>query len=267
MEVFGERRASVLWLVAVIAAGLAAMLFRILERHFDARTALAGGAMVLLVPVVQWSECVVMVDLICSLFALAAMVYFARFMDSRRWFDAAMFGVFSGLALLTKNSSYFLVFIPVIVIPAARRWDLLRTRALWIAPLVVASLYVPWLVISRPFLLLGIHGLQLPGFLGTQWDYFVTLWRQTSFLLPMAVGGACFLIVSKRPMRPIAMCMLAVIPAISIGILVAKVPVQDRLLIVSYIAVIFLACECLAALLRSWKRQAVILACLLTFEF
>ena len=193
-EVFGERRASVLWLIAVIAAGLAAMLFRILEKQFDAWTALAGGAMFLLVPVVQWSDCVVMADLICSLFAMAAIVYFARFMDSRRWFDAAIFGVFSGLALLTKNSTYFLVLIPVIVIPARARWDLLRTRALWIAPLVVASLYVPWLVISRPFLLLGIHGLQLPGFLGTQWDYFVTLWRQTSFLLPLAVGGACFLI-------------------------------------------------------------------------
>jgi hypothetical protein len=265
MEVFGERRESIMWLVAVIAAALATALYRVLEKQFDVGTALAGGAMFLLVPVVQWSECVVMADLICSLFAVFAIIFFARFMDSLRWYDSALFGLFAGLALLTKNSTYFLVLVPVIAIPAARRWDLLRSRALWIAPMVVTCLYLPWLVVSRPFLLLGIHGLELPGFWGIQRDYSVTLWRQTSFLLPLAAIGAGYLIISKRPIRPIAMCMLAVIPAVSIGIFAAKVPVQDRLLIVSYGAVIFLACECLAALLRSWKRKAVVLACLLTF--
>ena len=265
MEVFGERRESILWLVAAIAAALATALYRVLEKQFDVGTAVAGGAMFLLVPVVQWSECVVMADLICSLFAVIAILFFARFMDRRRWFDSALFGCFAGLALLTKNSTYFLVLVPVFVIPAARRWDLLRTRALWIAPVVVACLYLPWLVISRPFLLLGIRGLELPDFWGIQRQYLVTLWRQTSFLLLLAAIGAGYLITSKRPIRPIAMCMLAVIPAISIGIFVAKVPVQDRLLIVSYVAVIFLACECLAAFLRTWKRQVVLLACLLAF--
>ena len=265
MEVFGDRRGSILWLVAIIAAALAAMLYRILEKQFGAGTAVAGGVMFLLVPIVQWSECVVMADLICSLFAMAAIVCFARFMDSKRWLDSALFGVFAGLALLTKNSTYFLALIPVFVILAARRWDLLRVPALYLAPVAVTALYLPWLVISRPFILLGIHGLELPGFWGTQRDYFVTLWEETSFLLLLAVGGAIFLIFSKLPMRPIAMCMLAVIPAISVGILVARVPVQDRLLIVSYAAVIFLACEFVARILESWKRVAAVMACLVVF--
>jgi hypothetical protein len=59
--------------------------------------------------------------------------------------------------------------------------------------------------------------------------------------------------------------MLAVVPAISIGILFARVPVQDRLLIVSYVAVIFLVGEFWARLVRSWKRPAIMLACLLAF--
>ena len=264
MQLFGVGRGSILWLVAVIAAALATVLYRVLETYFDPVTALAGGAMFLLIPVVQWSECVVMADLICSLLAVVAILYFARFMDSRRWYDSALFGLFAGLALLTKNSTYFLVLVPLIAIPAARRWDLLRAPTLWIAPVVVASLYLPWLAISRPFLLLGTHGLELPGFWGTQLKYVATLWRQMSFLLPLGIAGAGYLIAARRPMQPIAICMLAVIPAISIGILVARVPVQDRLLIVSYLAIIFLACECLTALLRPWKRQAV-LVCLIAF--
>jgi hypothetical protein len=265
MEAFGDRRGAILWLIALIAAGLAVMLYRILQKQCGTPTAVAGGAMLLLVPIVQWSECIVMADLICSLFAMAAIIYFARFMDSRRWADSVLFGVFAGLALLTKNSTYFLAFIPVIVILAARRWDLLRVPALYIGPVVVAAFYLPWLLISRPFLLLGIHGLDLPGFWGIQRDYLVTLWREMSFLLLLAAGGASFLIASKRPVRPIAMCMLAVIPAISIGILVGRVPVQDRLLIVSYAAVIYLACEFVVRLAGSWKRPAVMLACLAVF--
>lgn len=265
MEMFGDRRSSVLWLVALVSAVLAIMLYRILEKECDPTTAVAGGAMLLLIPVVQWSECIVMADVICSVFAMAAIIYFARFVDTRHWHDSLLFGVFAGLALLTKNSTYFVALIPVIVILGARRLELIRTPALYIAPAVVAALYVPWLLISRPFLLLGIHGLELPGFWGVQWDYIVTLWQQTSFLLLLAACGAVLLIASKRPIRPIAMCMMAVLPAVSIGIYVARVPIQDRLLVVSYAAIIFLACDFLSRILSTWKRAAVMLACLSVF--
>jgi len=267
MEAFGDRRTPVLWMIAVSAAGLATLLFWMLSKEFDFWTALAGAAAFLLIPVVQWSACLVMADLTCSLFALASIVFFARFVERGRWQDSVLFGVFGGLSLLTKNSTYFIVLVPPIVIAAGRRWDLLRNRALWIAPAIVGIFYAPWLLISRPFLLLGTHGLQLPGFVGIHLDYAMTLWRQMSLLFLAGVAGGILLICSKRKMSALAMCMLAVIPAVSVGIFVARVPVQDRLLMVSYCALLFLATELCAAFLLPPTRPWVMLACVLVFGY
>jgi hypothetical protein len=123
-------------------------------------------------------------------------------------------------------------------------------------------MYLPWLIVSRPFLLLGIHGLHLPSFWGIQWDYLQTLWAQISFLAPMAAAGA---VLASRRLSAVSMCLLAVIPAASLGIFVAKVPVQDRLLILPYAAVIFLACEFWSGILGKRARALVMGACLAIF--
>lgn len=267
MEVFGVDRTSVLWMIAVSAAGLATLLFWILRREFDFWTAVPAAAAFFLIPVVQWSSCLVMADLTCSLLALASIVFFARFVERGQWRDSALFGILAGLSLLTKNSTYFIVLVPPMVIAAGRRWDLLRNRALWLAPVIAGTIYAPWLLVSRQFLLLGTHGLQLPGFVGTQVDYVTILWRQMSLLLPVGVAGGVLLVCSKRKMSALAMCMLAVIPAVSVAIFVARVPVQDRLLMVSYCALLFLATEACAALLRPPRRAGAIMACVLVFGY
>ena len=267
MELFGDHRTSVLWMIAVSAASLATLLFWMLRKKIDFWTAAAGGSAFLLIPVVQWSACLVMADLTCSLFALASIVFFARFVERGRWQDSTLFGVLAGFSLLTKNSTYFIVLVPPTVIAACRRWDLLRNRSLWFAPAIAGIIYAPWLVVSRSFLLLGTHGLQLPGFVGIQRDYVMILWRQMWLLFPAGVAGGILLICSKRKMSALAMCMLAVIPAVSVGIFVARVPVQDRLLMVSYCALLYLATELGAALLRPTNRPRVMLACVLVFGY
>jgi hypothetical protein len=265
MALFGERREAVLWLIAVSAAGLGTLAYHVLRKQYGAWSAAAGSAIFLLIPVVQQSACLVMVDLTCSLFAFAAIIFFARYLERQRWQDSALSGLFCGMALLTKNSTYFILLIPPLVILAARRWDLLRRPALWIAPTVAGCLYVPWLLLSRPFLLLGIHGLKLPGFFGIQRDYLLALWREMPLLIPPALAGTTLLLRKGRKRSALAMCMLAALPATSVGIFAARVPVQERLLMVSYIAVIFLANECWTALLGPSKAAAAMAACLLAF--
>jgi hypothetical protein len=266
MTLFGAGRVAVLWLIAVCGAGLATVLFSLLQKEMDGWTAALAAALFLFIPIIQWSVCLVMADLTCSLFAIAAILFFARFMERQQWRDAILFGCFSGISLLTKNSTYFIVLVPPFVIAATRRWDLLRRPALWVAPLIVACMYAPWLVVSRPFLLLGTYGLQLPGFWGTQREYLAALWEQTSFLLPASILGAGVLFYRRpRKITANAWCMLAVLPAVSLGIFFARVPVQPRLLTVAYIALIFFAAQLCAAISGHRRRVAVAVAGLLLF--
>jgi Dolichyl-phosphate-mannose-protein mannosyltransferase len=262
MTVFGDGRAAILWLIAVSAAVLATLLFSMLRRVIGAWPAAAMSGMFLFAPVVQWSACLVMADLTCSVFALTAILYFARFLEKEKNTDAILFGAFCGISLLTKNSTFFVVLTPPIAIAGMRRWDLLRRPGLWMAAAIAACIYGPWLFVSRPFLLLGTYGLQLPGFWGIQWTYLAALWQQTSFLLPAGLLGAGWLVWGNRgKLDPVAWCMLATLPAISLGIFVARVPVQPRLLMVAYIALIYLAAQLCGIIADArWRMGAAAIA-------
>jgi Dolichyl-phosphate-mannose-protein mannosyltransferase len=266
MLIFGIERASVLWLVATSGAALGTLLFTTLKKEVGSWTATTAAAVFLLVPAVQWSSCVLMVDLTCSLFALAAIIFFAHFYERQRWQDAMLMGLFCGLSLLTKNSTYFILLVPPIVIAVTGRWNLLRRWTFWMAAAIAVCVYLPWLYVSRSVLLLGIQGLVLPGFLGIQRAYAVLLWKQMSFLLPLALAGAICVLRSKhRRGNVLPWCMLAIFPATSVGIFVARVPVQDRLLILSYAAVVFLVAEFCTAVAGTSKGAILMLACLTAF--
>ena len=263
---FGVTRESLLWMIALCGAGLATLLYSILKKCFDEWTAAAGGAMLLFVPAVQWSACVVMVDLACSLFALAAIVFFLRFVEHGWWWDSALFGAFCGLGLLTKNSTYFTVLIPPVLIAGTGRWDLLRRRAVWAGPVIAACIYGPWLAVSKPFLLLGTHGLELPGFFGALANYAQILWEQLSFVLPLGAAGVAALVLSKRRgIGAVGWGMLAILAALPVSIFVARVPVQSRLLVLGYAALIFLTAELFRAVLGPRRAAPLMGVCLAVY--
>jgi hypothetical protein len=276
MGIFGVQRAPVLWMIAASAAGLATLLFWMVRRKLGFWLAASAGCAFLLIPSVQWSACLVMADLTCSLLALASIVFFARFVERGRWYDSAIFGVLAGFSLLTKNSTYFIVLVPPIVVVAGRRWDLLRNRAFWFAPIIAAVLYTPWFVVSQPFLSLSVQGgvlvhkdnlgVQLPAFWGIQRDYAMALWREISIFLPAGIAGAILLMCSKQKMSAFAMCMVATLPAASVGIFVARVMVQGRLLMVPFCALLFLTTE-LCCFMRPSRRLVTMLAAVLVFGY
>lgn len=175
-------------------------------------------------------------------------------------------GLFYGVSLLTKSSTYFILLVPPLIILVRWRWDILRKRALWLAPAIATCLYLPWLLISRSVLLLGIHGLELPGFFGIQRIYLATLWNEMSFFVPLAFGGAiCVLRSNQSRSRTISWCMLSIFPATSMGIFVARVPVQGRLLMLSYAAIIFLAAEFWTTVAPGFRASLVLAGCLAVF--
>jgi hypothetical protein len=151
------------------------------------------------------------------------------------------------------------------VILGTGSWGLLRRPALWIGGALSIAIYAPWLYISRSVMLLGIQGLELPGFWGIQRHFASTLWAQNFFLFPLAAAGAAGLLFAmlrsgKMRIDGLTASMIAILPACSIGIFVAKVPVQPRLLTLPYMAVVFLAAQLLFLLLRRPNRVAVAMA-------
>lgn len=255
MHAFGDSRASVLWMIAGFGACLATVFYWILQKRYDRWTAALGGAMMLLIPTVQWTTSLVMIDLVCSLFALISVLFFARFLRTGQWRDSALFGLFCAIALLTKNSTFYLLLVPPIVIVAARRWTLLGKWELYVGPAVAAVLYLPWLAISNSFLWLGFNGLPHLTFWGLQRAYIGVFWRELSFLLPLAVLGLISWVFSKRTESDyVAWCLLALFPAIPLSDFIVRMPIESRYLILSLGAAIFLVCEFWSAVLPGRSR-------------
>lgn len=267
VSVAGARRESALGLVAVMATLLLLLFYFILRRRFGEIPAWSGCLLLLSVPAVQWSACLVMIDIATSLFALVSLCFFVRFLDERRWQDSLLFGIFGGIAILTKNSAYYITMAPPLMILLGRRWDCLKSRALWLAPLAVAVIYAPWLLVSRQVFLLGLVGLQAPGIVGTTWNYLLVLWPQTSFLMLPAAIGALAILRRARTAQGMDLCMLSLLPAVPLSIYIARMSVQERLLIPAYASVVYLACEGFLAVL-DWsglgRRRAFSAAMVLT---
>jgi hypothetical protein len=170
-------------------------------------------------------------------------------------------GIFGGLSLLTKNSTYFVFLVPGIVILGTGSIGLLRKPALWLGGALAVAIYLPWLYIARSVLLLGIHGLEMPGFWGITRHYGAVLWEQMSFLLPLAMAGASIILFrlmrsGKREIDGVSASMIALLPACLIGIFLAKVPVQSRLMILPFAAIVFLGIESIFAFFRRPNRVA-----------
>ena len=266
MHIFGDSRQSVLWMIALFGACLATVFYWVLQDRYDRWTATLGGAMFLLVPTIQWSTSLVMIDLVCSLFALSSLLFFARFLRTGRWQDSAWFGFLCAIALLTKNSTCFLLVVPPIVIVASRRWTLLRKWELYLGPAIAVGLYLPWLAISNSFLWLGFNGLPHLTLWGLLRNYVVVFWRELSFLLPLAALGLVSWVFSKRTEPDyVSWCLLALFPAIPLSNFIVRMPIESRYLILSFGAAMFLVCEFWAAILPARGRPVAMTATFVVF--
>ncbi len=186
MSLFGVGREAVLWLNVISGAALACLIFSIVRASHGTVPGMAAGGMVLAMPAVQWSACLVMVDLACTALAIASLVFLARYFDHPGWRNSLLFGLLAAVTVLTKNSAYFVLFVPAFLIFVRGQWRVLTQRSFWIAPLVFTSLYSPWLLPSRRLLLRRIVG--LPDF--TPFDvaahHIASLWSQIGILMLLA---------------------------------------------------------------------------------
>jgi len=148
MWLFSASRVSILLLIALITAVLAATLYRVLREDFALEIAAGATLLFVSMPVVQASTGTVMLDTLVALFSFWAALCFGRFLDQETLRHALLFGVCAALCILTKGNGLALALLPPVALLLSRRFHLLKRWSFW-SPLAVMLVTAgPWLYYS-----------------------------------------------------------------------------------------------------------------------
>jgi hypothetical protein len=141
--------AAFLLLMNALAAGAALLVGGFAGRMGLGRIASVAMAFAyLLLPQTRTYTTIIMADLLLVLLALLAARSFARFVRSGTARDSLLFGLWAALAILTKGSAIGLALLPPLALVIGGRADLLRSPRLWLAPIPVLLLALPWICLT-----------------------------------------------------------------------------------------------------------------------
>lgn len=141
--------AGFLLLMNALAAGAALLVGGFAGRMGLGRIASVAMAFAyLLLPQTRTYTAIIMADLLLVLLALLAARSFARFVRSGTARDSLLFGLWAALAILTKGSAIGLALLPPLALVIGGRADLLRSPRLWLAPIPVLLLALPWICLT-----------------------------------------------------------------------------------------------------------------------
>lgn len=135
-------------LLALIGAWGAWRLYRIVSLIAGRPTAFVLGLLYVSTPVVVALTSSIMIDVVVATLAIEAAFWLAVFMRTEHWRHAALFGLFTAMACLTKGNGISLVFAPFAAILLIGRLDLLRRSGLYVSALIVVALAVPLLAVT-----------------------------------------------------------------------------------------------------------------------
>lgn len=141
---FAASRSSLLLLMATLTAALGTILFKSLREEFGDFCAAAGLAVFVSLPLIQNYSAMVMAEMLSALLMFAATLKLGRFIDQRKTSDAVVFGILAALAIMTKGTGLALGLMVLITIGFTRRWEVLKSRALWSASGIVLLVAGPW---------------------------------------------------------------------------------------------------------------------------
>jgi len=164
MLVFPTTRTSLLLLIASLTALIATILFPVIEREYGAMTAWCACLVMLSTPGMLENSTQIMTEIPQAVFLTSAMLSFGAFLDSGRWRDSALFGVWSAASLLTKGTGLALVAVPVFSIVLSARWALLKKWQFWIPAPIVLLLSGPWYKLAPFALHQRVAAYGAPGF-------------------------------------------------------------------------------------------------------
>ncbi|MGA2132399.1 MAG: glycosyltransferase family 39 protein [Bryobacteraceae bacterium] len=199
--IFSPSKASVLLLMALIAAVTGTLIYHWIRRSYPWAAALAGGLLYVLAPLTQTSTSAVMADGLIALLDLWAAGCLIRYLETERTRDAIQFGILAALGMATKANAVALVLLPVIAVPLTRRWRLLRARGLYYAAAIILLCGAPWPVLSYFMIArsMGGEAVTLHLIAGTAMAYLRVLWGTLGWgLVPFCLIGMVVCMVRCR---------------------------------------------------------------------
>jgi hypothetical protein len=141
---FGPSTTSALMFVALITTLLALCIYLIGLKLFDETTGVVASVWFLLLPAVQSSASMFMMDMLCAALMLVAAVAFGRYLDTARPRYNTLFGLFAAAAVMTKYNAFALALLPLIAVVTARKYAALRTWTFWSPAVIVLALCGWW---------------------------------------------------------------------------------------------------------------------------
>jgi GT2 family glycosyltransferase len=153
MLLFSDSRASVLvlmaFLAALIAAVVCAVVYRIGQSWLFAFTA---GLVFAALPAVQRHSFLVMAEFAVTLICLGAVLMLPTVLRITTTRAALCFGVTAALAILTKANAFALALTVPLAVAFDRAWPVLRKPAFWLPVPVVVVVAGPWYLWAVEFL-------------------------------------------------------------------------------------------------------------------
>jgi hypothetical protein len=148
MMLFSSSQIAVLLLSATVTATTAVLLYLCTGRWAGLVAGLFVCVAYIVSPLTQSETAALMLDGPITLACLAAMLAYARFLDTGGFRAAALFGLLAAIGLLIKGNAGCLALLPVFALLIARRFDLLFKPAFWLPVLIVAILAGPWYYVT-----------------------------------------------------------------------------------------------------------------------
>ena len=271
---FGVSSASILVLAAVVTSFCALLAF-ILGRMFMGRSWALGAVLIFtLSSLTQRYTSVFMSDMLLLSGCLLSAIAFVKFMDRGRRVDSLLFGVLAAMTILTKSSGLLLGMLPIFALIFGRKVQKFTSRELWIAPLVVIFIAVPWLLIFHHITAEGVMSggidsyivKSVPFFVDAMGEVFGPLVLALTFgeILYCALGG----VISKRNVSDSEAVMIALVLSGLVFYLIVPAGLEQRYLLVIVPAVLLLAFKaaqricCMMTVIFSLRDNTASVVCL-----
>ncbi|HYN09899.1 MAG TPA: glycosyltransferase family 39 protein [Vicinamibacterales bacterium] len=211
--------AAALFLLALLSAWAAWRLYRIVSLFSTRVMGVAAGLLFLSTPVVVSLTTSIMLDAVLATFAIEAAYWLAVYTRTDQWRHAALFGLFTAMACLTKGNGISVVFAPAAMILLTGRYKMLRRPGLYLSAAIVVALAVPALVVTyRLDAAIGDFGPVTAGTVLSRLAYYCGyLWRQLGpAATTFAVIGVLYAIARGRRWQedaplPLAQAMTALV--------------------------------------------------------
>lgn len=136
---FGKSRASLLFMMCLLAALVALLLYFALRADFGEAAAVIAAALFISLPLVREHTATLLPPLLCTACMLAAALAFARFLERERLADALLFGLASALAILTDQMGLALALFVPLALLLSRKWTVLARPQFWIGIALAAA--------------------------------------------------------------------------------------------------------------------------------